>query len=68
MYLLLLNNSYIITVVYVYYAKQKHLGYKKCEANQKQHLTGMCNQKLRYQLRPRSYFTKTIFNSLNDIQ
>ena len=50
------------------YAKQKHLGCKKVRGQSEATLqTSMCDQKLCYQLRPRSYFTKTVFNSLNDI-
>ena len=48
-------------------AKQKHLGCKKVQSQSEATLqTGMCDQKLWYQLRPRSYFTKTICNSLTE--
>ena len=45
------------------YAKQKHLRCKKrYEANLKHHASrGRCDQKLWYQLRPRSYFIKNTF-------
>ena len=46
------------------YAKQKHLRHKKVQGQSEATLqTGRCNQ-----LRPRSYFIKDIFNSLNDTQ
>ena len=60
---------YIRTVDWVLGTKQKHLGCKKVRGQSEATLLiGMCDQKLWYQLRPRSCFTKTIFNSLNDIQ
>ena len=42
-------------------------GVKKCEANQKQHYKQACATK-NSDISSRSYFIKTIFNSLNDIQ
>ena len=49
----------------IYIAKQKHLGCKKVRGQSEATLqTGRRDQKVWYQLRPRSYFS----NSLNDTQ
>ena len=48
----------LLSVVYIY-VKQKHLGCKKVRGQSEATLlTGMCDQKLWYQLRPRNYLPK----------
>ena len=44
-------------------AKKKHLGYKKVQGQSEATLqTGRCDQKVWYELRPRSYFIKMTQN------